>query len=88
MFKEELFADQVKEAMSKDKKIASDIFNLLMHSLGPLHFETFFSLLFITDKFTESDVTNAKSILKLCATSILNLVIPSKTGKALLYQPG
>jgi hypothetical protein len=54
--------------------------------MGPVHFETLFSLLFIDDKFTETDVSNAKRIVQLCAEGILNLVVPSKTGKSQLFS--
>jgi hypothetical protein len=65
-----------------DKNLTADMFSLLSNLMGPIHFETLFSLLFIDDKFTETDVTNAKRIVQLCAEGILNLVVPSKTGKS------
>jgi len=57
----------MKQAFAVDKKLANDIFNILLQSMGPMHIETLFSLLFIQDKFSESEVTNAKSILQICA---------------------
>jgi peptidoglycan biosynthesis protein MviN/MurJ (putative lipid II flippase) len=56
--------------------------NILLKSMGPMNVETMFSLLFLNDKFSERDITSTKKIISIFASGILNIVIPSKTGKA------
>jgi hypothetical protein len=68
--------------MQVSQSMATEIFSILCKMKGPMHLESFISLL----NPNEGNIEQIKKILRLCSLGIINIIILSKKGKVAVYN--